>query len=626
MERKAQAAAVTGFYLLIVAGVLILANLLFATSGRKYRYDVTEGERFTLSKGSRRLVTEGLKQDLQVDVYVTRGLAKSDVFIQDLTDLLKEYESATSERDGQKYTSHFKFSIIEPKTQEEKDAAKKEGLQEQYLAEGSETTDAAQIKTGFMGFVFKYGAEKELIPFWPPNEVTGIEFFISNKIREVRDRADKIETKIGIITGKDELKITDNVIAPGNQPMNVKQIFDNYFPFYKFEDVDLQNGDAEINKDLAGIVITQPGKDYTEKELRRIDEFLMLGNKAAVFYVSAVNLKPNDATMKATLNLHGLDKLLGGYGVEMKREAIFDMGTNPIPVPMANQQVGYVNMPSVLLLSDDGDDDEETRLIDKSHVVFFRMPQLAVPFPSPLVPHPEKQPEAKLKIILRSSPSTFTSSQDTLDMKDPNQWRSEAKGQTAEQKNLAIAVEGTLTSAFAGGGDDMGIKAPAKSPAPSRVLVVSSSEFLANPFARAGNPPPMPPQLAMMGNMGGDENLQRIANGYLQPAFRPLLLSFKNALDWIGNDADLIAVNAKILGEPTLSYAKVDKPNISPDDTEDELKKKFSDYEDERKAQRSKVQSAVEWWLYILPAALFAALGLIFWLIRTSSRKSISLA
>jgi hypothetical protein len=626
MERRAQAAAVTGFYLLVVAGVLVLANLLFATSGRKFRYDVTEGERFTLSKGSRRLVTEGLKQDLQVDVYVTRGLAKSDVFIQDLTDLLKEYESATSERDGQKYTSHFKFSIIEPKTQEEKDAAKKEGLQEQYLAEGSETTDAAQIKTGFMGFVFKYGAEKELIPFWPPNEVTGIEFFISNKIREVRDRADKIETKIGIITGKDELKITDNVIAPGNQPMNVKQIFDNYFPFYKFEDVDLQNGDAEINKDLAGIVITQPQKDYTEKELRRIDEFLMLGNKAAVFYVSAVNLKPNDASMKATLNLHGLDKLLSGYGVEMKREALFDMGTNPIPVPLANQQVGYVNMPSVLLLSDDGDDDEETRLIDKSHVVFFRMPQVAVPFPSPLVSHPEKQPEAKLKIILRSSPSTFTSAQDTLDMKDPNQWRSDAKGQQAEQKNLAIAVEGTLASAFAGGGDDMGIKVPAKSPSPSRVLVVSSSEFLANPFARAGNPPPMPPQLAMMGNMGGDENLQRIANGYLQPAFRPLLLSFKNALDWIGNDADLIAVNAKILGEPTLSYAKVDKPNISPDDSEDELKKKFSDYEDERKKQRSKVQSSVEWTLYLLPASLFALLGLIFWLIRTSSRKSISLA
>lgn len=618
MERRAKAATITGAYLLIAAAVIVLVNLLVVTSTRRLRYDTTNDERFTLSQGSKRLVTEGLKQDLQVDVYVTKGLAKSDVFIQDLTDLLREYESATTEREGQKYASRFKFSIIEPKTEEEKEAAKKEGLQEQYLAEGSETTDAAQIKTGFMGLVFKYGAEKEVIPFWPPNEVTGIEFFITNKIREVRDRADKIETKIGIVTGKDEMKISDNNLAPGNQPFNLKQIFGEYFPFYTFEDVDLQNGDAEINKELAGIIITQPGKDYTEKELRRIDEFLMLGNKAVVFYVSAVNLKANDATMKATLNLHGLDKLMLGYGVEMKRESVLDFGSGRIPVPLPNQQVAYVPMPPVVLLNDDDRYEEDEKLIDPSFPAFFRMRQIAVPFPSPLVSHPEKQPEAKLKVVLRSSPRTFTDASDAQDMKYTTEWKQ--KGQ-AGQQILGIAVEGTLASAFAGGGDDMGIKAAAKSAAPSRVLVVSSSQFLANPFARSGNPPPLPPQLAMMGNTGGDRELQAIASGYFQPAFRPMIFSFKNTLDWMANDADLIAVSAKLLGEPTLTYSEVKKPDVGEDDSEEEAKKKYEAY----RKERADMQSKVQYTLVFLPAALFALFGIILRQVRNASRQNITL-
>ncbi len=80
----------------------------------------------------------------------------------------------------------------------------------------------------------------------------------------------------------------------------MKGIIEQALPFYKFEDVDLQNGDAEINKELVGLIITQPGKDFTEKELRRIDQFLMLGNKSVAIFASAVNLKANDATMKAS--------------------------------------------------------------------------------------------------------------------------------------------------------------------------------------------------------------------------------------------------------------------------------------------------------------------------------------
>ncbi len=289
MERKTKAATQTGVYLLIVAAILVVANVISYSAYK--RFDVTKNERFTLSKGSARMVKEELKQDLQIDVYVTRGLPKHEAFIQDLSDLLDEYERAGGGK--------VKYSLIEPKTEEQRAAAREAGLQEAAFGEGSETgSDQMNISKGFMGMVFKYGSEKEAIPILSPDNSLGLEFWITNKIREIRDRADNINQKFGVLTGKDEIKLTDqNLIAgqPGRPGPNMRGILEQALPFYKFEDVDLQGGDAEINKELVGLIITQPGKEFTEKELRRIDQFLMQGGKALVAFAGAVNLKGADA-------------------------------------------------------------------------------------------------------------------------------------------------------------------------------------------------------------------------------------------------------------------------------------------------------------------------------------------
>src|SRR4029079_17980333 len=92
----------------------------------------------------------------------------------------------------------------------------------------------------------------------------------------------------------------------GGQGPSMQSIMEQAFPFYKIEEVNLKDGADAIDKELVGLIITQPRKDCSDKELRRIDEFLMLGNKSLVVYASAVTLKPQDATMNATLDTHGL--------------------------------------------------------------------------------------------------------------------------------------------------------------------------------------------------------------------------------------------------------------------------------------------------------------------------------
>lgn len=612
MERKTRAATFSGIFLLIVAGIVVLVNVL--SFGAYKRFDVTKSERFTLSQGSARLVREGLKQDLQIDVYVTRGLPKYEAFIQDLTDLLDEYERAGNGK--------VKYTIIEPKTEEQRQAAKDAGLQEAMFGDPSATgEEQATISRGYMGMAFKYGSEKDQIPILSPEAAQGLEFWITNKIREVRDRADEISQKIGILTGKDEIKLSEpNLIAsqPGRgQGPNMRGILEQALPFYKFEDVDLKGGDEEINKELKGLIITQPGKELTEKELRRIDQFLMQGDKSLVVLAGAVNLKASDATMKATLNTWGLEKLLDGYGVEMKKEAILDWGRSmQIPFQMQGGQIGWIRVHGIVQAQHDDSLDEKEQTLDSSFAPFFRMDEISFPFPSTLVAHPEKQPEAKMKVVARSTPNTTVDASETIDLKFSTEVK--PKGEYG-QRAMAISLEGKIKSAFTG--DNQGIAANPQAPTDSRILVVSAAQFLANPLARSGNPPPMPPQMMMMGGMPGDEDLQMLSQMYAQKYLTATILVFKNTLDWASNDSTLLAASAKLLGDTNLTYSDIRKPAAEASQDPAALQKQM----EEIKAQRKTIQDRVQWTLIAVPALLFLALGLLLWQLRERSREAISL-
>src|SRR6516164_7779345 len=169
MERKAKAATESAFLLLVVAAILVAVNVLSAL-GMYRRVDTTKNERYTLSTGSGRLL-QSMKQTMLIDAYVTKGLPKLDAFVRDLRDLLQEYKDSSGGK--------FDYQIIEAKDEDQKKAAKDAGLQEQPFGEASDTEEKAAVTQGFMGLVFKYGAEKDAIKFLPPERSDGLEFWIT---------------------------------------------------------------------------------------------------------------------------------------------------------------------------------------------------------------------------------------------------------------------------------------------------------------------------------------------------------------------------------------------------------------------------------------------------------------
>jgi ABC-type uncharacterized transport system involved in gliding motility auxiliary subunit len=594
-------AAQTGLYLLVITAIAVVLNIL--SIGANKRFDWTRSERYTLSQGSGRLVA-GLKEPVLFDVYVTRGLAKLDVFVDDLVSLLQEYERAGK--------GNFQFTLIEAKTEELKKQAQEAGLQPMAFAAQAETgDDQAAIAQGYMGMVVKYGSEKDIIPLMP-GQAVGLEFMITNKIQEIRNKAEEITQKIGVLTGKDELKLTDTNLVPrrGQGGVSVQQVLQQNFPFYQFVNVEIKEGEP-IDKELRGLILTQPQKDYTDAELQAIDDFLMLGGKALAVFASAVNIKPNDATMKAELNTHNLEKLLSGYGINIKKNALLDYGAQFQTPVLTQAGIQAVRHPPIAHVMDDPRLEGERQTLDNSFAAFFRLPEVAFPYPSSLELLTDKQPAGVVvKAVARTTPNTTELTDETLELNvRVKGWQPKPP---AEQHVIAAYAEGNLKSAF---GD-------AVAPEASRVLVVSSSQFITNPFAYSGNGPELGHEFAMMGNVGGDQTLLTIAGPYAQRYLTNMILSLKNTLDWATGDSDLLAISAKIIAEPNLKYSSIKAPDIPIDATEDELRK----IEDEFKGQRAQLQSTIEWVLTLLVPALFAIFGLVRWQNRNTRRTQLKLA
>lgn len=613
MERKSRAATLSGALVAIFAVVLVLVNVL--AFAKNVRIDMTKNERYTLSKGSGRLVREGLKENLAVTLYVTRGLPKTDLFIEDLESLLKEYEDASKQPDG---TPRMTYSLLEPKTEEEKTKAKEAGLQEVQI--GEEAGDADTIAQGYMGLVFEYGSEKEVIPVLSPDQNVGLEFWITNKIREIRDRADDSYQKVGVIV-KEGIKLDDAHLVPpqgGRGGPTIKTILQQALPFYKIEDVDLEAGDKPVPDELRGVIVLQADTDWTDKELARLDEFLMKGDKSLLIIAGAVNMKAADATLKATLSTRGLEKLTDGYGIEMKKEAIMDMQTQMrLQVASQSGRLEYITAPGVLQVQHDDDAEDAEQPLDSGFAGFFRLDELLFPYPSTLVPHADKQPGATMKVVAQSMEGATGQTGETIDMQLSAIGKLEGE---AGRRPFAVSLEGKIKSAFAGKAPE-GVTIPAESASDSRLLVIAAPQFLTNPFARAGNPPPMPPQMQMMGSFGGDRQLQAIAMHYARSYLTPTILAFKNLLDWMSGDQDLLAVSAKLIGDPNLKYTDVPKPEFRAEDTEEDRRKK----QDEWRQGRNALQQKIQWSLTLIPSLLFMAIGILRWRLRESKRDQVKL-
>ena len=449
MEKQEQEPPLeSGVLILIVAAILVARER--PLGARRLQAARTHQDREVHALEGERQPAPVAEAELQVDAYVTKGLPKLDAFVRDLRDLLQEYKNAGGGKFD--YTHHR----AEGRGHEEEGQGRRP--RRAAFGEASDTEDEkAAVTQGFMGLVFKYGEQKDVIKFLPPDRTDGLEFWITNKIREIRDKGDDIHHKIGVLTGHDEIKLTDDeprAQRQHGQGPSMQGIITQNFPFYTFAGRRPEGRrQPRSPTTLDGLIITQPGKDLTEKELRRIDQFVMKGKSLAVF-ASAVNIKANDATMNATLNLHGLDKLLDGYGIddEQGRRARLRPQRSRVVVPTAGGHRARSTFPQILDVQDDPRFTGNEQLLDTRFPALLpRARTSSFPFASSLALKPDKQPDAKMKVVARSSPRGPPRDGRHGGPQAVPEVAAEAQGPEQQQFAIAADVEGTLKTAFPAG-------------------------------------------------------------------------------------------------------------------------------------------------------------------------------
>lgn len=561
-------------FLAIAAVILVLANVV----GYFWftRVDLTPNRIFTLADGSKRLVSD-LDDELKITVYYTSGLpAPWPGHERQVRDLLGEYEAA-----GNRVTLRW----VDPDTEDEKTEARDAGVVEQILGGGD--TRSATIVRGFVGIVIEYVGEHETINF-PAPTTEGLEYEISSRVQQlVRE-----PLPVGLVSGHGSPTLEQGLASLGGQ-----------LPSYELRAVDLSE---EVPQELRALLIIDPTEAFTAQELQRINQYVMRGGSLGVFGgVVNLSLQGGMGGPSATLADTQLNDLLQAWGIELGQGMVAD--ANCVRIPMRTQ-FGFpalVPFPPIPRIAFDDDAQE--------HPVAFRVPSAPFFFTAPIETN-DRFHELHGIVLGRSSAEAswlLTGENIGLTPRDPREWASTTGGAEGPHTVL-VALEGELPSAFTGaaamsaaeGEQAEAIEAPARAGEPVRVLVAGT------------------------GTMMRDEFVPRDEQGGHQLT-EGLILAL-NAVDWLAQDSDLIAVRAKSIDEPpieapeliqqTEAQATVEQARAEGDEAEAE------EANEELQAATEAWDSKKLWYQILLSAGvpLFVGLaGLLWWWVRSNKRNNL---
>jgi hypothetical protein len=247
------------------------------------------------------------------------------------------------------------------------------------------------------------------------------------------------------------------------------------------------------------------------------------------------------------------------------------------------------------------------------HPVAYRMHQVFMPFSATLKQNDalKGDKDVSIKVVANTSKDAWLIEGDNVDLKprNPRDWvMSKKRGAFP----VAVAIEGKLPSAFrpeavtsAEGGASAGPRGPAKAEKTVHVFVVAGSGFIR------------------------DEFLPRAEEASAQDLNSAVAFGL-NALDWLAQEDELIAIRAKSVEEPlievpaTIREAEAEITAASKEGDKTTANAALEKHKDamvdwDAKKARTKLLNVI-----VMPL-LFIAFGLLRWQVRKKKRANISL-
>ncbi len=433
-DKKRLIYSVIGLILLFF--IILLVNILLSFAN--LRWDLTEEKLYTLSKGTKHIISK-IKTPVTIKLFYSRSNPHIPTYLKlyarRVKEFLEEYERASNGK--------IHIEIYDPKPDsDEEEWAEKYGLKAMETAEGEKI---------YFGLVFQSADRMDKIPFLDPSEEQLLEYKITRAIYNLQNPKKKV---IGIISG---------LSVFGGQKKDEWLFIKELKKTYKVKEI---KKDAKgIDKDVDLLLVIYP-KDIKPSLEYAIDQFILSG-KNAIILMDPYCLSESKGV--GTLQGEPLKKLFSSWGIRFTyKKAVADL-KNSTYIRTQNM---IKESPVIITARSDS--------FDKSNIITSGLDNMLLPIAGSI----EKEKDCKLKFetLIHSSKES-----DLVNIFFVNMGTDFVRRQMnpkGKEYPLAVMLRGRFHSAFKSPPKDApkDIKQIKEGKKESVVLIIGDSDFIADNF------------------------------------------------------------------------------------------------------------------------------------------------
>ncbi len=453
--------------LIILLLIFLLSNMIVGATFKKWRFDLTEENVYSLSKGTRNILDK-LQENVTLKYYFSKTDAIAVPFIKNyadrVRDLLNEYKLAGHGR--------VILELYDPRPDsEEQEWAEKFGIQTVPLRSGM------PIYFGLAGINER--GDDDVITFFNPNREEFLEYDITRLIYNLSKPKRKV---IGLISALPILGSEPNPYAPPG-PSNRR--IDPWIFTRELQQVyslnDLGTSINKITDDIDILLIIHP-KDLPENTLFAIDQFVLRGGRALIFvdpYCEAetpshdpqkpyeVMFAKRDSNLEKLFKTWGVGLVKGKVAADSNLAARVNIGLNKI-VPY----VAWLNIT-------EGN-------INRKDIVSGRLENLLVAYPGFL--RTQETDNVTFTPLLETTKAASPVNATYMELSNPASLL-ENYTPGGEKLSLALRVSGRFKTAFPDGKpskdkkDNKGAEILKDSTGESNLIIVADVDMLSDRFS-----------------------------------------------------------------------------------------------------------------------------------------------
>ena len=333
---------------------------------------------------------------------------------------------------NKKFDGKINFIVKNATGQEALDLADKYGIQ----SVNYDDPDSGEKKTTALGLVLELDGAFRNIPLklqnffgWRLLGAENLQDDVSHSIESLLSKT----VEIAYITGHDELSLYGN---PYNRNEMTSETFKNVLSdIYSFKEVDL--GKDEIPLNIKCAIVNGPKKKFSDKELRKLDQFIMKGGNVLFCLDSLVEEGGGSSQPKYKKPETGLDKLLSSYGLVPGADFVMDQ--NAYEQRQGPGQSVKMNWAPLV----------GQKQLDRKNPITKYIPEMIFLQNGSIdISGAEASADAKTTVLARSSDKSWTASENIILY--PGYIFPPDDKEKIHPNNLAVLVEGKFKSAFAG--------------------------------------------------------------------------------------------------------------------------------------------------------------------------------